>query len=161
MHKTIIGVMGPGIGATDRDKKIAYDIGKLIAKEGWAVLSGGRNEGVMEAVNKGAKSENGLTIGILPTSEKETFSDYVDIVIITDMNSARNNINVLSSSVVVVCGLGAGSTSEIALAIKANKDVILINIDNESLGFFKKIGKDKIIVAETPQEVINNIKMLI
>jgi len=41
MPKTIIGIMGPGELATDQDKRNAYELGKLIAAEGWVLLSGG------------------------------------------------------------------------------------------------------------------------
>src|ERR1700733_12429474 len=96
----IIGVMGAGEQALDADIQTAFILGKLIALENWVFLSGGRNAGVMDAVNKGAKSANGLTIGIMPTRDMRMISEAVDIPIITDMGSARNNINVLSSCVV-------------------------------------------------------------
>jgi len=153
--------MGPGGGATPDDLKNARQLGNLIAANGWILLSGGRNEGVMDEVNKGAKENDGLTIGIMPTSELDSISDAVDIPIITDMKSARNTINVLSSDVIVACGIGAGTASEIALALKANKDVILLNNDDESKAFFQKLGKDKIYIAESPDSVIKKIKKLI
>lgn len=146
--------MGPGEEATDKDVKNAYKLGKLIAKQGWVLLSGGRNSGVMDTVNRGAKESNGLTIGILPTADKKTISEAVDIAIITDMGSARNNINVLSSNVVIACGMGAGTASEIALALKAKKKVILLSEDKESIIFFKKLGKGNIYVADNPEEAI-------
>lgn len=161
MHKIIIGVMGPGDAATTQNTKYAYELGRLIAQENWVLLSGGRNVGVMDAVNKGAKEANGLTVGIMPTNDPATFSEFVDIVIITDMKGARNNINVLSSEVVVACGLGAGTTSEIALALKARKKVILLDMDESDQNFFKKIGKDNISTANTPQEAIKLIKALL
>jgi len=40
-----------------------------------------------------------------------------------------------SSDVVIACGMGAGTASEIALALKGNKKVILLN-DEESKCFF-------------------------
>ncbi|MBI2338483.1 LOG family protein [Candidatus Daviesbacteria bacterium] len=101
MNKPIIGVMGPGKNATEKDKKNAFELGKLIAEKGWIVLSGGRNEGVMDEVNKGAKLANGLTIGIIPTKNKKSVSEAVDITIYTGMGSARNYINILSSDVVI------------------------------------------------------------
>jgi uncharacterized protein (TIGR00725 family) len=156
--KTIIGVMGPGSGATEQDKKNALILGKRIAEENWVLLSGGVNKGVMDAVNKGAKEADGLTIGIMPTSDKNTFSKYVDIPVITDMKSARNNINVLSSNVVVACGIGTGTVSEVALALKANKKVILLNDNNESKDFFKKLDNDNVFVAEDVDQVIDLIK---
>ena len=49
-------------------------------------------------------------------------SPHVDLAIITEMGNARNNVNVMSSNVVVVCGLmGASTVSEVALALKARQ----------------------------------------
>lgn len=55
MAKTIIGVMGPGDDATKKDLDNAYTLGKLIAKQNWTLLNGGRNVGVMDAASRGAK----------------------------------------------------------------------------------------------------------
>ena len=44
-------------------------------------------------------------IGIMPSSDKKDLSKYVDIPIITGMGSARNNINVLSSDVLIAVGI--------------------------------------------------------
>jgi len=156
--KTIIGVMGPGDNPRKIDVKRAFELGKLIAQEGWIILSGGRNAGVMDAVSKGAKSVGGLTIGILPTGNERTISRAVDIRIITDMGSARNNINVLSSDVVIACGSGLGTSSEIALALKAGKKVILLNDDKDGQKFFKRLGKKNVHVAQNPKEAIEVVK---
>jgi|SRR3989344_416067 len=158
----IIGVMGAGDEAREEDVKAAFQLGNLIAEEGWVLLSGGRNAGVMDAVNKGAKEAKGLTIGIMPTKDKSLISEAVDIPIITDMGSARNNINVLSSDVVVACGYGgAGTASEIALALKSKKHVILFGTDEECQRFFKKVGKDYVSISSSPKETIERIKKLI
>ena len=45
------------------------------------------------------------------------------------MGSARNTINVLTSDVIVACPGGAGTLSEIALALKHGKPVWLLNFD--------------------------------
>jgi len=158
MKKIIIGVMGPGAGATKKNVDLAYKIGTLIAQENWILLTGGRNKGVMDAASKGAKSAGGLTIGILPTSDQSTVSSYVDIPIFTEMKSARNAINVLSSKVIVACGIGTGTASEIALALKADKKVILIDQKKETVNFFRSIGKNKIIITKTPEETIKKMK---
>lgn len=70
MSKPIIGVMGPGDGATQADIKYACKLGKLIAEQNWILLTGGRNSGVMNAASKGAKKSGGLTVGILPSEKK-------------------------------------------------------------------------------------------
>lgn len=149
MKKIIIGVMGPGEKATVTDVQNAYELGKLIAQKGWVLLTGGRNIGVMDAANKGAKSVNGLTIGILPSENQKNVSEAVDIAIFTDMGNARNNINVLSSDLVIACGMGAGTASEVALALKANKQVILLTEDEESKFFFKKLSPENVHVVES------------
>ncbi|AFZ30271.1 hypothetical protein Glo7428_1715 [Gloeocapsa sp. PCC 7428] len=153
-RKTIIGVMGPGEQATEHDLQNAYQLGYLIAQQGWILLTGGRNVGVMEAANQGAKAAQGLTVGILPGNDTSGVSAAVDIAIVTDMGNARNNINVLSSDVVIACGMGAGTASEIALAIKSNKPIILLNDDLNSQDFFQKIAPKNIFIAHSVDEAI-------
>ena len=153
--------MGPGIGATESDQQNAYELGKLIAQEGWVLLTGGRNAGVMNAANMGAKAANGLTIGILPTADDSGVSEAVDIAIMTDMGNARNNINVLSSDVVIACGMGTGTASEVALALKANKAVVLLSDHQESQVFFTSLSSSMVFVAETPGAAIAIAKDLI
>ncbi len=154
MRKIIVGVMGPGAGATAADLQNAYELGKLIAQQGWVLLTGGRNVGVMEGASLGAKAANGLTIGILPTDDTNAISEAVDIAIITDMGDARNNINVLSSDVVIACGMSAGTASEVALALKSNKKVILLNDDEESKVFFKKMSSENVYIVASAGEAI-------
>ncbi len=158
MKKTLIGVMGPGANATETDLENAYKLGELIAQAGWVLLTGGRNAGVMDAASKGAKFANGLTIGILPTNDTSAVSDAVDIAIVTDMGNARNNINVLSSDVVIACGMGAGTASEIALALKNHKKVILLTNHSESKVFFQSLSEDSILIANSPAAAIEIVR---
>lgn len=153
MKKTIIGVMGPGEQATSTDLDNAYELGKLIALQGWVLLTGGRNVGVMEKASQGAKSANGLTIGILPGDNTDDVSFSVDLAIVTDLGNARNNINVLSSDVVIACGISTGTLSEIALALKANKKVILLSDRTDSI-FFQRFSPDNIYFVNSPAEAI-------
>ncbi|MEH1836418.1 MAG: TIGR00725 family protein [Nostoc sp.] len=161
MRKIIIGVMGRGENATANDLQNAYTLGQLIAKQGWILLTGGRNVGVMDAVSKGAKSVQGLTIGILPSDNQDDISSSVDIAIFTDMGNARNNINVLTSDVVIACGMGAGTASEIALALKANKQVILLTNDEESKVFFKKLSPENVYIVESVDQAIATAKTIL
>lgn len=157
----MIGVMGPGAGASETDRKNAYELGKLIAQEGWVLLTGGRNTGVMDAANLGAKAANGFTVGILPTDSDRNISDAVDIAIITDMGSARNNINVLSSDVVIACGMGIGTASEVALALKGNKKVVLLSDNQESQLFFKSLAAENLLIAKTPSDAVEIVKKVL
>lgn len=150
----IVGVMGPA-KAKKKDLENARVLGELIARRGWVVLTGGRDVGVMDAACEGARRVGGsLTIGILPTA-KDKISRHVDIPIITEMGSGRNNINVLTSHVIVVCGLtGSGTVSEVALAVKAGKPVVLVEASPADVAFFRKLGKRLVVAADSPEEAI-------
>ncbi len=150
--------MGPGENATPDDNELAFDLGKALAENGWIVLTGGRSFGVMDAAMKGAHEADGLTIGVLPNDNAVNSSDHADIKILTGLGSARNMINVLSSHIIVVIGMAAGTASEVALALKSNKKVILLNQDEITIRFFKNIGTYKVMVATTIDETINMIK---
>ncbi len=153
--------MGPGDLATKTDIKNAYELGKLIAQENWILLTGGRNVGVMDAANKGAKEAGGLTLGILPSNHPKNVSDAVDIAIFTDMGNARNNINVLSSDVIVACGMGLGTLSEIALALTNRKPVILLSEDEEIKKIFYNLSPNLTFMAVYTEQTIKLIKEII
>ncbi|MBD2260868.1 cytochrome [Pseudanabaena sp. FACHB-2040] len=157
MGKILIGVMGPGEQATALQIATAYELGKGLARQGWAVLTGGRGVGVMDAACRGAKEVGGMTVGILPTSDRCTLSEAVDIPIFTDLGNARNNVNVLSSRVVIACGMGAGTASEVALAIKAAKPVILMQVEPGIRDFFQQLTSQPIDRAETVEAAIEKI----
>jgi uncharacterized protein (TIGR00725 family) len=137
----------------------ARELGKYIAENGWVLITGGRSAGVMKAANEGAKKvENSLTIGILPNSGADV-SPYVDVAIVTDMGQARNNVIVLSVDVVVACGVeGAGTASEVALALKNRKTVILLGSAPLAEDFYREIGGERIVPARTPADAIQLIR---
>ncbi|MCM8778780.1 MAG: TIGR00725 family protein [Candidatus Omnitrophica bacterium] len=121
-RKIIIGV----IGASTPERKlfqIAEEVGKEIALAGCVLICGGLG-GVMEAVAKGAKANNGLTIGILPGNDSSAANNYIDIPIVSGMGEARNIVIVKSSDILIAIGKGYGTLSEIAFALKLNKPLI-------------------------------------
>ena len=157
-NQLIIGVMGGG-SASAPDIQAAYQLGALIAKQGWLLLNGGRNAGIMEASAKGAKDHGGITIGILPDDTAHQASRYIQIPILTGMGDARNYINVLTSRVVVACPGGTGTISEIALALKNNRPVVLMNFDTGGI-FDGYRSKGLLFAVKTPEEVIKKIIQL-
>ncbi len=150
--------MGPG-QASEKNLKLAQELGEAIATEGWVLLTGGRSMGVMDAASRGAKTKGGLVVGVLPTSDTEGMSGWVDIPILTGMGSSRNQINVLSSQVILAIGMGAGTSSEISLAIKAGKPVILLAAEQADADFFFRLGN--VQQANTAEEAVGMIKALI
>lgn len=155
----IIGVMG-GASATKHVAQMAFELGSLIADNGWTLLNGGRDSGVMRASAEGAKSRGGLTIGILYGSSRDDASPYIDIPIVTNLADARNLINVLSSDVVVACPGSAGTVSEIALALKNSRPVILLNFDPGSV-FAEYESQGLLFSAASPAQCVEKIKELL
>ena len=119
-----ITVIGSGGNIPSRVYEMAEELGRAVASGGAVLITGGRG-GVMEAVCKGAKECKGLTVGILPGSEEDA-NPYLDILVVTGMGDARNAINVKSANVVIAVHGGAGTLSEIGLALKAGKKVIAL-----------------------------------
>lgn len=122
----IIGVMG-GSACTPEEYRLALDVGRLIASRGLILLCGG-GSGVMEAAARGAREAGGLTIGILPGSNAEESppNPHIALPIYTGMSDGRNAVNVKSSDIVIAIGGGFGTLSEIALALKCDKPVIVL-----------------------------------
>lgn len=156
-HKFTVGVMGGGENASLKTMQMAYRLGKLIAEEGWVFLCGGRAAGVMDASARGAKETGGLTVGILPDRHKGNASKYIDIAIATGMGDGRNYINVLSSDIVVALPGMAGTISEIALALKNGKKVILLEFEiGDVFDYYRQNGL--LVKVSTPEQVIRLIK---
>jgi uncharacterized protein (TIGR00725 family) len=132
-------------------------LGRLVAEAGWVLLTGGRPAGVMEAACAGAKSVPGsLTIGILPTGPEGPVSSFVDVAVFTGLGEARNAVNVLSSDVVVACGVeGTGTASEVALALKAGRPTVLLAPTATAAAFFGGMVTPGVLrTVDTPEAVI-------
>jgi Predicted Rossmann fold nucleotide-binding protein len=110
----------------------------------------------MEASAKGARENGGLTVGVLPYKDQSAASEYINVVIATGMGDGRNCINVLSSDIVVSLPGKAGTISEIALALKNRKKVILLSFDTGTIFDFYR-EKGLLSDAGTPEEAIEII----
>ena len=121
----LISVIGPGENDSEF-ATIAEEVGREIARRDFAVICGGLG-GIMESVCRGAKSEGGLTIGILPGENKGDSNKYLDIPIITGIGQARNLAVALSGDVIIAIGGNFGTLSEISFALRFNKNIIGIN----------------------------------
>ena len=160
MPRVIIGVMGPHVAGNTDMETHSFELGAEIGKHGYVLLTGGRNSGVMDAASRGAKSVGALVIGVLPSDNTDELSSAVDIPIITGLQSARNNINVLSSAVIISVGMGPGTASELCLALKANKPIILLDATSEAKAFFNSLAPTLVTSAETVQEAIQAVLAL-
>jgi uncharacterized protein (TIGR00725 family) len=154
----IIGVMG-GHDSDPETMSEALQLGEEIAKRGYIVLTGG-GPGAMRAASEGAHRAGGLVIGILPNDRKRPLAGYpnefVDIPIYTGMFDARNVINAKTPHVLIALRGGAGTLSEIALAIKAGTPVICLH----SPGIIHSMASD-VTVLETVEAVMDTMDKIL
>ena len=124
-RKTVIAVVGAG-KCSKKLRDMAAKVGNYIAEQGGVLVCGGMG-GVMEGAAKGAKEAGGVTIGVLPTDNKEDANEYIDYVIPTGFGEARNIIVVRSADAVVALPGKYGTLSEMAFALKAKKPLVSVS----------------------------------
>lgn len=156
--RTVIGVMGGGV-VDEATRILAHRTGALVAAEGWTLLTGGRAAGVMDAASCGAKSAGGFVIAVLPDENPASATPHADVVICTGMGDARNVVNVLSSHVVLALPGGAGTLSEIALAINARRPVVIVGWHPGDA--LLAVGGNRIALAGSPEEAVAVTKRLL
>jgi len=159
--KNVISICGSDYGdgsLCDETLGIAEKIGKLIAQRGAVLVCGGHG-GVMEAACRGAKSENGITVGIMPFGKDEA-NQYIDIAIPTNTGNIRNYlVSVTGDVTIAICGRW-GTLNEIAFRMISRKPLILVK---GSGGIVDQIINKEImqgvesnyIVASSPEEAID------
>ncbi|MGZ5554798.1 MAG: TIGR00725 family protein [Candidatus Aminicenantales bacterium] len=135
----VIGGSRPGRQALDN----AFEAGRLIARAGAVVVSGGLG-GVMEAASRGARQEGGLVVGILPGASPADANPWVDVPIATGLGYTRNALVVMNADAVVAVDGEYGTLSEIAYGKIHGKKVV-------GLGTWDVKGVD---IATTPEEAV-------
>lgn len=158
MH-VAVAVVGPGEDATEQDVGDAFHVGARLARAGFAVLTGGRAAGVMDAALRGARDAGGFTVGILPGSDSADVSPAVQLPIVTGIGEARGQVLVLSARALVVCGINPGTAVEVALALKLGRPVILLRPSAEARAFWQALGE--VQIAATPDEAVAHVVRLV
>ena len=116
-----IAVVGSG-DAEPELMLLASEVGSLIARLGAVLICGGLG-GVMESAARGAKANQGLTVGILPSYDRHSASRYIDVVIPTGLGHARNVLVAAAGDAVVALPGSYGTRAEVSLALRLGKPV--------------------------------------
>jgi len=119
---SVIAVVGAAV-AEPPTLAVAEEVGAALAEAGYTVVTGGLG-GVMEAASRGARSELGATIGILPGEDAEAANGWVELAIPTGLGGARNALVVAAARACVAVGGEYGTLAEIAFALRAGKQVV-------------------------------------
>jgi uncharacterized protein (TIGR00725 family) len=117
-----VAVVGPG-EATPAQEASAEEVGRALAARGAVLVCGGHG-GVMAAACKGAREAGGLTIGILPGTDRRAANEWVAVAIPTGLGELRNGLIVRAADAVVAVGGAYGTLSEVALALKTGVPVV-------------------------------------
>lgn len=144
-----IAVIG-GSDVSPQVAELAEDVGREIARQGAMLVCGGLG-GVMEAACRGASSEGGLTIGILPGDNRQAANPYVQIPIVTGLGYARNVAVVKSAQAIIAIDGSYGTLSEIGHALQSGIPVIGLN--TWSLSINGKVD-NSIICVDNPKEAV-------
>ena len=150
INKKFIAVIGGG-QCSKEEARQAEEVGRELARRGAILVCGGLG-GIMRAACKGASSEGGTTVGILPGNSIQAANPYVQIPIVTGLGEARNVIVVKSAQAVIAIGGSYGTLSEIGHALKNGIPVIGLNTWSLS----RNSRQDKsIIPAQSPSEAVD------
>ena len=117
-----LAVIGPA-DAKEQQLEDAYVVGRCAAEAGAVVVTGGMG-GVMEAACSGAVAAGGLTVGLLPGSDRSDGNAHLTIALPTGIGELRNGLVVRASDAVVAVGGSWGTLSEIALALRTGRTVV-------------------------------------
>jgi uncharacterized protein (TIGR00725 family) len=119
-----VAVVGSGVATNELYEK-AHRVGRLVAERGATVVCGGLS-GVMEAAARGATEVGGTAIGILPDEDRRRQNGYLTYSVATGAGQARNLAVVCSGDVVIGVGGEYGTLSEIGLARKVGRPVVVL-----------------------------------
>ncbi|MFF3919336.1 TIGR00725 family protein [Streptomyces sp. NPDC001852] len=119
-----VAVVGPA-AATPREVEMARQVGSLLAQRRCIVVCGGLG-GVMEAVCRGARTEGGTTVGLLPGTSRAQGNPFLTVALATGLGELRNGLIVRSADAVIVVGGSWGTLSEMALAVRTGTPTVAI-----------------------------------
>ena len=154
-RRAIVGVMGSG--EADRSRR-AVDLGAWLATQGVHLLTGAGG-GVMKSVSQAfrrVQSRPGLVLGIVPGEVRagsyQPAAGYpnedVEVAIFTHLplsgasggsERSRNHVNVLTADIVIALPGGAGTSSEVRLALQYGRPLICYL-------------KDRVEIPDLPEE---------
>ena len=158
--KKVISICGSDVDdnhLSSHALEVAEQVGRLIARKGGILVCGGHG-GVMRAACKGAKEENGITIGILPYTKEEA-NEYIDIAIPTTIGNVRNFIVANAGDAVIAIGGRWGTLNEISYRMICEKPLLLIKgtggcVDEIINGHLMQNIESHYFVANSAEEAV-------
>ena len=114
MNKTIAIFAGNSCTLDEQEAyfKLAYEMGKLLAREGFVTLTGG-GSGLMDEASRGAFEAKGKTMAIGLNLKERKKSDYVSEITIFDQLGVRQDKLITAGDAYIALPGGIGTLYEI------------------------------------------------
>jgi len=101
-------------------------------------------------------------VGILPSADTSEANPFLTVAVVTAMGQARNNIIVLSSDAVAVCGMSPGTAVEAALALRARRPVVFVAAESAVKAFYERLGgARRTQFTDSPEQAIALLRPLL
>ncbi len=119
-------------------KTAATALGAALADEGWRLVYGAGDIGLMGAVARSAQTAGGETFGVIPTHLLKKEVGKVDLTefIVTENMHERKKVMFMNAQAIIVLPGGAGSLDEFFEVLTwaqlelHSKPIVLLNVEN-------------------------------
>lgn len=164
--------------ANEVEEKYAKDtntLGQLMVKDGYSLVWGGSNRGLMKVIADAVQNASGKIIGITMEALKASRRMNADEMIIAKDLPERKQLLLKRADAIVLLVGGIGSLDEVTEILehkkhnRHNKPIVVLNTDNfygglkeqftrmRKDGFLTKELDELIYFADTPKDAINYI----
>lgn len=158
----------------EKYKSFAFELGRLLAQNGYTLVFGAGTTGLMGACARGVRSENGEVIGVIPEKLNKPgvyFEDCTQRIETATMSERKAKMEQLCSAYIALAG-GYGTIEELmeVMTLKQlnyhNDPIIIVNTDGYydcllaqfercvDEGFTNEECLKLFTIANTPQQVI-------
>ena len=167
-RKLQIGVMGSAsdLNYSKEIENLAFEVGKEIALSGNITVYGAEKDydSLSTAASRGAKSADGLTVGVTYGKGKDIWDKEgdTDIIIVTgiERGGGREFVLVSSCDAIIIISGGSGTLTETAIAYQQNIPIIALTgtggwADKLADTFIDDRNRIKVFPSNTPKEAVD------
>ncbi len=180
-QKSVCVYCGSRNGVNPAYSAAAQSFGTLLAKEGWRLVYGAGDVGLMGEVARAAQASDGDTFGVIPVHllQREVGKTDLTRFVVTETMHERKKVMIMNADAVVVLPGGPGSLDELFEALTwrqlglHDKPILVMNVDGywdalhtllEQLigqGFADASLAEFITWVTTPEAAISELRRLL
>lgn len=179
MNKKYIAVFCSAANLEEKYTKPAEEFARLMGQEGYHLVWGGSDKGLMKVIADEVEKAGGDLIGVTIDIFNDVIRQNITEAIVSPTLGERKSTMLLRSDAIVVLVGGIGTLDEITEVMelkkqgKHNKPIVLLNSDHfydgfeiqlkkmENEGFMHKSLHELLFFAQTPEEAIAYINSVL